>query len=197
MSDDLNKGGGFEEFKPSSDQYNAEQDSLNDSLIPKEDYSSQSDQVMPTQEPTAASGYTEAATYRSFSASNDMLTGDTKLFSALCHLSNVVGWFLLITLLWPPILFFFIKSEDEVIKFHAKQATIVCLSALALSLVLGVLMTILTFVTAGCATCIIVPVLLVLGLGAWGYLVYVTVKVFQGHNFRIPVISDWADKIDI
>lgn len=196
MSDDLNKGGGFEEFKPSEDKYNAEQDALNESLVPKEEYSVPNDQPTPQQTPTPSQAY-EAPKYTSTPASNEILTGDTKLYSGLCHLSNAVGGLLLFTLLWPPILFYFLKGDDPIVKFHAKQATIVCLSALALGVISSIVMVIISFLTAGCGTCIILPVMMIVGLGILGYLIYVTVKVFQGENFRIPVISDWADSLDI
>lgn len=113
---------------------------------------------------------------------------DTKLYSALCHFSNV----LIFTILWVPALIYYFKNEDEIIKEQAKQAA---LYGLTFAVIMSVLISI--SITIPLACCFLLPLTGLLFIALWGYSIYLTYLSYNGNFYDIPIIKDIADKINI
>lgn len=95
----------------------------------------------------------------------EQLSNDSKLFAALSYL-----WLLSIVML-------ILKKDDEFVKFHAKQGTVLFAASIILWFIpiIGWLMQI----------AVLVGVVI-------GFL-----KAYSGERFKMPVIGDLADKINI
>lgn len=95
----------------------------------------------------------------------EQLSNDSKLFAALSYL-----WILSIVML-------ILKKDDEFVRFHAKQGTVIFVASIILWFIpiIGWLMQI----------AVLVGVVI-------GFL-----KAYSGERFKMPVIGDLADKINI
>ena len=95
----------------------------------------------------------------------EQLSNDSKLFAALSYL-----WLLSVVML-------VLKKDDEFVKFHAKQGTVIFVASIILWFIpiLGWLLQ------------IAVLIAVVIGF----------LKAYSGERFKLPVIGDLADKINI
>ena len=95
----------------------------------------------------------------------EQLSNDSKLFAALSYL-----WLLSVVML-------VLKKDDEFVKFHAKQGTVI----FVVSIILWFIPII------GWLLQIVVLIAVVIGF----------LKAYSGERFKLPVIGDLADKITI
>ena len=95
----------------------------------------------------------------------EQLSNDSKLFAALSYL-----WLLSVVML-------VLKKDDEFVKFHAKQGTVI----FVVSIILWFIPII------GWLLQIAVLIAVVIGF----------LKAYSGERFKLPVIGDLADKINI
>lgn len=95
----------------------------------------------------------------------EQLSNDSKLFAALSYL-----WLLSVVML-------ILKKDDEFVRFHAKQGTVIFVASIILWFIpiIGWLMQI----------AVLIGVVI-------GFL-----KAYSGERFKMPVIGDLADKINI
>ena len=93
------------------------------------------------------------------------LSNDSKLFAALSYL-----WLLSVVML-------VLKKDDEFVRFHAKQGTVI----FAVSIILWFIPII------GWLLQIAVLIAVVIGF----------LKAYSGERFKMPVVGDLADKINI
>jgi len=95
----------------------------------------------------------------------EQLSNDSKLFAALSYL-----WLLSVVML-------VLKKDDEFVRFHAKQGTVI----FAVSIILWFIPII------GWLLQIAVLIAVVIGF----------LKAYSGERFKMPVVGDLADKINI
>ena len=95
----------------------------------------------------------------------EQLSNDSKLFAALSYL-----WLLSVVML-------VLKKDDEFVKFHAKQGTVI----FVVSIILWFIPII------GWLLQIAVLIAVVIGF----------LKAYSGERFKLPVIGDLADKINL
>ena len=95
----------------------------------------------------------------------EQLSNDSKLFAALSYL-----WLLSVVML-------VLKKDDEFVKFHAKQGTVIFVVSIILWFIpiIGWLLQIAALIAV------------VIGF----------LKAYSGERFKLPVIGDLADKINI
>ena len=95
----------------------------------------------------------------------EQLSNDSNLFAALSYL-----WLLSVVML-------VLKKDDEFVKFHAKQGTVIFVASIILWFIpiIGWLLQIAALIAV------------VIGF----------LKAYSGERFKLPVIGDLADKISI
>jgi len=171
----------FEDTIPEQQIPEASYEEEQDSSQPQEQQESEPDKPAPEPTPSAFESAVKAA-------SSEMYDDDTKLFSGLAHLCNVLGF----TIIWAPLIIYFIKQEDDIVKFQALQSIAyggIC------AIILGVLSAISLVISMACCLAVFLFIAIgIIGLAAWGYAIYITVIVFQGQNYRIPYIADMLDQ---
>jgi uncharacterized membrane protein len=94
------------------------------------------------------------------------------------------------------ILFYMLESEDEFVRFHAAQSTIVFGGLFVFSIVLSVVVTVLAFVPVvgwifGALIGLLTTVLSLIGLVAWLFLMY---KAYSGETYEVPFVAPRAHK---
>lgn len=121
-------------------------------------------------------------------------TGDGKAASGLEP--NIAG--ALSYLLGPitGILFYVLEPDDEFIRFHAAQSTIVFGGLFVASIVLSVVVTVLAFVPVvgwifGALIGLLTTVLSLVGVVAWLFLMY---KAYSGAMYEVPFVAPHAHK---
>jgi uncharacterized membrane protein len=114
---------------------------------------------------------------------------DTRTYAFLCHLCNA----LILTTVWLPVIIFFVKTENKTVKFHALQSALYGLAAVIVNVAMWIIISILMTM---CIGCFLAPFAAIISLGIWGYAIYVTVVVYQGQNYRIPILADLLDDFD-
>lgn len=159
----------------------------------------------PIKDDSTQSSSSSSASHSSSSSFEDidsvMLSEDSKVLCGVCHLGNALSVFTFLTGFISLVIYFVMKNKgDKHVLFHAKQAFILFLSLIIASIAIGIVFTIVCiFINLiPCLGQIITLLLIIIGLLAglaiFIYLIYVTVIVFMGKNYRIPIISNWADK---
>jgi uncharacterized membrane protein len=88
--------------------------------------------------------------------------------AALCY---VAGWV-------SGLIFLLIEKKDESVRFHAMQSVVIFggLTVLAMLPVIGWILS---------------PLVMILGFILWLVLI---VKAYQGEQFELPLVADWAKK---
>lgn len=94
------------------------------------------------------------------------------------------------------VLFYLVESEDEFVRFHGAQSTIVFGGFLVASIGFSVLLTVLAFVPvvgwiAGLALGALSLLLAPVGFVLWVLLMY---KAYQGEEYAIPLAGEYARK---
>lgn len=192
MSDDINNKDDFAEFKP--DQSEQESD---DSNSPKDsndvDDTGHQETVNDNAGPIDSNLHNEETpepVSEKPCHSHSVINDDNKVLCAVSHIGNILAPFTLISG-FLSLIIYFVKKEDETVRFHAKQGLIVNLLWIAINIVISIPLFI---VSAFC--CITFPLILVPWFTLAGFSIYATVKVFQGHNYRLPIVADWADNLN-
>ena len=92
-------------------------------------------------------------------------------------------------LLIPAILFLVIEpfSKNRFIRFHSFQSIFFCIASIVVQLAFGILSGILGFLAI-----VLVPVGILLSLGLFVLWVYCLLQAFQGKEYRIPFVGDYA-----
>ena len=96
---------------------------------------------------------------------------DSRLFAALAYsLGFITGAF-----------FYFVKKDDDNVRFHATQSMFWFGALWIVSLVL----------TATLIGILLVPVVGLVGLGSWLFLMY---KAYNGEKVMLPIFGEMAEK---
>lgn len=205
----------FSVYKPDPDKYFSEQEALKEPYKPQDPLFNEPEEIQlvtDTSDSLSGSVYTNDTaeplkeeeplkttfeeTYQQQkepSIISEVTNDETNLFSGLCYLSNV----LIFTMVWLPIIVYFIKPDDNYVKFHAKQSAIYGITCVVTSALVSIFSIVVGVITAGCGSCLMVPLIFLLMLALWIYAIYITVITFSGTDYRIPYISKWADSINI
>ena len=187
MSDDINKNDDFAEFKPA----NAEQENNDNSgdipEVSNDQEISSNDQTVESQPEPQVEKVEHVVDKPQLSVSD--LDEEDRLLCSVSHIGNVIAPFTLISGFLSLIIYF--VKEDETIRFHAKQALIINLLWIAINIVVSIP---LFFLSAVC--CITFPLLIFPWFALSVFSIYVAVKVYQGANYRVPYVSDWAEKLN-
>jgi uncharacterized membrane protein len=98
-------------------------------------------------------------------------------------LAYLLGWITGIILL-------IIEKENKFVRFHAAQSTVLSVGLIVLNIVLGLLdgIPIIGFLFG-----ILSALIGLLGLVLWIYLMF---KAFKGDMYRLPIIAEYADKLE-
>lgn len=113
---------------------------------------------------------------------------DVSLFAALAYASNFFAPLI------GPLLIYLIKKEERLVRFHAIQSIALSVVVFAGSMVLGVVIVVLTFVTLGLAAIVTLPLMLLAVLGIFLLNVFLAVKAYNGEYFKLPLIGSFAEK---
>ncbi|MFO7926520.1 MAG: DUF4870 domain-containing protein [Halobacteriota archaeon] len=94
------------------------------------------------------------------------------------------------------ILFYVLEPDDEFIRFHAAQSTIVFGGLFVVSVVLSVVMTVLAFVPVigwifGALVGLVSLVVSLVGVVAWLFLMY---KAYSGAMYEVPFVAPHAHR---
>jgi len=91
------------------------------------------------------------------------------------------------------IIFYVIEKENKYVRFHAMQAILFGAAWIILWIVLGIVMTALSFVPV-LGWIIAAVVYLALGLGGFILWLFLMYKAYQGEKFKLPIVGDMAEK---
>lgn len=114
-----------------------------------------------------------------------------KLLALAAHLGpfSGVGYFLI------PLIIYLVKKDSRFVTHHARQAMVYQGGVGIFMSLMGVAGAVLSFFTAGIATIIVVPGMLLLGLVFCIFPLIAAVKAFNGQNYPYPVSGAWAEKL--
>ena len=115
-------------------------------------------------------------------------SGDSNLMAAACYVTQIIIPIVV------PLILFFIKKDDKLVRFHALQSMLFTVVMLVVFFVLTILGTILAIVTLGIGAILMVLGFPVLGLAVLVYMLYVTYKAYKGEYYKIPMIGNFAEK---
>ena len=104
---------------------------------------------------------------------------------------NVAG-LLCYILGWITGLIFFLIDKRPFVKFHAAQSIGMSIGLFAVYLVIGVLFTMLHFMSMGFLALAIYPLL---GLVVFALWIFMMFKAYQHERFKLPIIGDIAEKM--
>lgn len=108
---------------------------------------------------------------------------DENMACALCYLLGLLTGILFLVL--EP------HNRNPRVKFHAWQAILMGVGFFALYVALGFLGIVLSFVGIGALALLMYPVLGICMFLLWLFLMY---KAYNGENFQLPLIADFAKK---
>jgi uncharacterized membrane protein len=102
---------------------------------------------------------------------------------------NVAGMLAYVTVI-PAIIFLVMEpyNKSRFIRFHSFQSIFFCVALIALNIALSIF-TFIPFIGL-----ILVPLHLLIGLGAFALWIILLLKANQGQMFKLPVIGDMAEK---
>ena len=104
---------------------------------------------------------------------------------------NVAG-LLCYILGWITGLIFFLIDKRPFVRFHAAQSIGMSVALFAIYLIIGVLFTMLHFMSMGFLALAIYPLLALLVFVLWIFMMY---KAYQHEKFKLPIIGDIAEKM--
>ena len=102
------------------------------------------------------------------------------------------------------IIFYLVEKENEFVRFHAAQSTVIFGGLVVVSIAVGILSTALTtlmfsssggFFAFGLISLVISLVWLAVGFGALVLWILLMVRAFQGKRTRIPIAAGLADRL--
>ena len=102
---------------------------------------------------------------------------------------NVAGLLAYITVI-PAIIFLVLEpyNKNRFIRFHAFQCVFFCVVMIAISIAL-MIVGLVPFIGL-----ILIPIHLLIGLGAFALWIVLMLKAYQGQKFKLPIIGDMAEK---
>jgi uncharacterized membrane protein len=102
---------------------------------------------------------------------------------------NVAGLLAYITVI-PAIIFLVLEpyNKSRFIRFHAFQCIFFCVAMIAISIALTIL-GLIPFIGL-----ILIPIHLLVGLGAFALWIVLMLKAYQGQMFKLPIIGDISEK---
>lgn len=116
-------------------------------------------------------------------------TSDDKLLAALGYWGSLVLGFI------PALVIFFLKKDESpFIKKHALQALVLNFACIAFTIASMILMQIVAMVTFGIGPLLLIPILMLLGVGVAIYFVFLGIQVFQGQDPNIPYLTPMIEK---
>ena len=119
------------------------------------------------------------------SPATDEPTSEDRVWALVSHIIGLVG---------PAIAYFVRKDQSKYVRFHAIQAFAFHLAVFAAYIIMIPIILILSLVTFGWAMVILGPILALLGLGLFVYVVVMGIKAYQGEFCKHPVVGAWAYK---
>ena len=115
-------------------------------------------------------------------------SGDSNLMAAACYISQIIIPIVV------PLILFFMKKDDKLVRFHALQSMLFTVVMLVVFLVLFILGTIIGIVTLGIGFILMALGFPLIGLAVFVYMLYVTYKAYKGEYYKIPMIGNFAEK---
>ena len=90
----------------------------------------------------------------------------------------------------PPIIFLVLEpyNKNRFIRFHSFQCIFFCVAMIAISIALSIF-SLIPFIGL-----ILLPVHLLIGVGAFAVWIILLLKANQGQMFKLPIIGDMAEK---
>ncbi len=83
------------------------------------------------------------------------------------------------------ILFFVLEKESKFVRFHAMQSIVVFIAIFVINMVLGIILSI------SVVGLMLLPLIYLVEMILWIFLMY---KAYNGEKFKLPVVSDFAEK---
>ena len=122
------------------------------------------------------------------------ISNDDKLWALLAHVLTIIGFCGIPVLgnILPPLIIYLVKKEEsQFVAFHAKQSLFFQIALVIFGLVYGIITFILSFVFIGL---LLIPLGVLIALGAIVYIVIVGVKAYQGEKFEYWLIGEYCKK---
>lgn len=124
-----------------------------------------------------------------------MSVRDERTWSLLSHLSVLLS---LVSGIGGPIaalvIWLVYKERSERVAFHSLQSLCYQVAWLGIFAVYGLVTLVLSVITLGLATVVLVPVAFLLALVPIAHQCYAAYKVNQGVDYRYPIVADMVDK---
>ncbi len=124
-----------------------------------------------------------------------MSAQDERTWSMVSHLSILLN---LITGIGGPIaalvIWLVYKDRSQRVAFHALQSLWYQIAWFVILSIYGIITLILSIITLGIAAILLVPLAFVLALVPFVHQCYAAYKVYQGVDYRYPVIADMIDR---
>jgi uncharacterized membrane protein len=110
--------------------------------------------------------------------------------------SNVAGLLCYVFGLITGIIFLVIEpyKRDPFVRFHAFQSIFFNLATIVFFIVWNIVQIMLSTLTHGILSIILLPIDMLLGLGVFVYWLVLLIKAYNNQQYKIPVIGDLAEK---
>lgn len=115
----------------------------------------------------------------------NFVTGEQKLLAVAAHLTYFLGG---LGFIFAPLVIYLLKKDDPFVSDHAKQALVAHLVMLVAGAVTGILSMLLIGL-------LLIPVLVVLGIGLLVTSILGSLKALNGEYYRYPLIQGLVEKI--
>lgn len=120
---------------------------------------------------------------------NDSLSADEKLWGMLAHLLTLLGYVVALGQYIAPLVIYLVyKDRSPFVAFHALQALLFQLLALAVLAALGLF----TIITLGLGALLTVPLMFALGVAMLVYTILAAIAANQGNWYELPFAGRWA-----
>lgn len=120
---------------------------------------------------------------------NDSLSADEKLWGMLAHLLTLLGYVVALGQYIAPLVIYLVyKDRSPFVAFHALQALLFQLLALAVVVALGLF----TIITLGLGALLAVLLGFALGVAMLVYTILAAIAANQGNWYELPFAGRWA-----
>lgn len=120
---------------------------------------------------------------------NDTLSADEKLWGMLAHLLTLLGYVAALGQYIAPLVIYLVyKDRSPFVAFHALQALLFQLLALAV----GVALVLFTIITLGLGILLTLPLMFALGIAVLVYTIIAAIAANQGNWYELPIAGRWA-----
>jgi hypothetical protein len=112
---------------------------------------------------------------------------DDRNMAMIAHLLGLVGFL-------GPLILYLVKKDtaSRFVKFHALQSLWFQVAVMVAAFAVGIVGGALSFVTAGLGVCLLVPLILIVTVGAVVYAIIGAVTVSKGNDFEYYWIGPWV-----